>query len=341
MSSEYGKIKRHELKTLIEAEYGVRVVSFHESDRGILMQTEQGVKRLKKVKCDESKMLFAASAYEYIYNNGFRQISRINKTRSGDCTVRYDKHIFILQDFTVGKVFDIDTASEAADVGSELARLHQCGCGFIPAPGSRARVDWGKWMEKFKSYAVNLRKFEEMVLCKEEKSRFDRMFLEYAGQYREKMLTAYQLLRDSGYLEKVRASMKSNQVIHNAFRKHAILRDEEQEIFITNLEECSYDITETDIAGLLESLSGKNKAELAQAAVIGYSDVNPLDWKSLRIIQAFLIYPKRFYKVVESCYGKRKNNFEGELLKKLERAIRKEQKKEEIVRAVQGLLERM
>lgn len=335
MLSEYGKIKRHELKALIEREYGIEVVNFHESDRGILIQTDQGVKRFKKIKSDESKMLFAASAYEYIYNNGFHSISRINKTRSGDYTVRYDKHIFILQDFTKGRVFAIESAEEAAEAAAALAKLHQCGSGFIPAPGSRARVDWGKWMEKFKSYAINMRKYREMVERKEEKSRFDRVFLDYADRYHEKMVTACQLLRDNGYLAKVRESMNCNQVIHNEFKKHAIMKDEKQGIFITNLEECSYDIRETDFATLLESFSGKNKTDLAHAAIMGYAALNPLDRDSLKIIQAFLIYPKKFYKVIESCYGKKKNYNEGELLKKLERSIKKEQRKEGLILAIQ------
>ena len=52
----------------------------------------------------------------------------------------------------------------------------------------------------------------------------------------------------------------------------------------------------------------------------------------MKIIKAFLIYPKRFFKVSESIYGRRKNYNEIELAHKLARSIKREKKKEEVIR---------
>jgi hypothetical protein len=107
MSGEYGKLKRHDIKLLIESLYGLEVKNMQESDRGTLVYTDNGVKRLKETKSDEAKILFAASAYEHIYNNGFRNISCINRNLGGSYHMRYERSNYILQDFTEGKVYEM------------------------------------------------------------------------------------------------------------------------------------------------------------------------------------------------------------------------------------------
>lgn len=334
MSGGYGKLKRHDLKLLIESLYGLEVRNMQEGDRGILVYTDRGIKRLKETKSDEAKILFAASAYEHIYNNGFRQISCINRNLNGRGHMKYDKTNYILQDFTNGRVYDADTTEKAAVVGKALAELHMAGENFIPAPGSRARVDWGKWMGKFKANSLSMKKYKELISLKEKKGTIDKLFLENADEFIEKTRHAHALLKENGYLDKVRFAMSCNQITHGEFKKHAILEGEPEGVFITNFEECSYDICEFDIATLFESFSGKNKGELAAAAAEAYSAVRPLDDCSMNIIKGFLMYPKRFFKVAESVYGRRKNYNEIELTQKLTRSIKREKKKEEIIRFI-------
>lgn len=330
MSSGYGKLKRHDLKLLMESLYGLEVKNMQEGDRGILVYTDRGIKRLKETKSDEAKILFAASAYEHIYNNGFREISCINRSLSGSYHMRYERSNYILEDFTKGRVYAVGSREAAAAVGKALAEFHRAGERFVPAPGSRARVDWGKWMEKLKSNSISMNKYKEIVCLKEKNNEFDRVFLENLNGFLNSMQCSHELLKNNGYLDKVRQSMSCNQITHSEFKKHAILEKEEGTVFITNLEECSYDICEADIATLLESFSGKARVELANAALEAYSAIKPLDGCSIKIVKAFLLYPKKFYKIVESAYGKKKNYNEMELAQKLGRSIRKEKKKQEL-----------
>lgn len=337
MSIRHGKLKRHDLKLLIESYYGLEVKNMQEGDRDILVYTDRGIKRLKRVGNDEGKILFSASAYEHIYNNGFRRISCINRNQNGSYCMKYDKDKYILQDFIEGGIYEIRTAEAAAAVGRTLAELHNAGEQFVPAPGSRARVNWGKWMEKFKANTISLKKFREIACYGEKNNWFGKLFLECVDGFIDKMNCSVIMLKENGYLDKVREAMACNQIVHSEFKKHAILAEEPEKIFIANLEECSYDICEFDIATLLESFSGKNKAELAETAIEAYSGVKPLDRCSIKIVEAFILCPRRFCKVAESAYGSRKNYNEVELGRKLERSIRKEKRKEEIIKFLDSL----
>jgi spore coat protein I len=205
----------------------------------------------------------------------------------------------------------------------------------VPPQGSHARVDWGKWMDKFKANSINIRKYSKGLVDKKDLTKFDRLYTKYAEEYYEKMFNAYLILRNFGYLEKVQQSMKQNQLIHSEFRRHSLLLDDQGEVFVTNLENCAYDIREADIATLLESFTGKNKAELANAALKAYSAIIKLDRRSIKVIQAFVLQPKRFYKVIERYYGRKKNFTEAELVNKLERAIKKETRKGHILEVLE------
>lgn len=335
MPGTYTRIKRHEIKELIESEYGFNVINMHEGDKGILIYTDCGIKMLKKVKRDDAKIQFAASAYEYIENRGFKNISKINKTKSGDCVINYNNSKYIIHDYVRGKIIEIKTPEDAAKVAEALAHLHKAGEDFVPTQGSHARVDWGKWMDKFKANSICIKKYSKALEGKKELTRFDKLYNRYAQEYYEKMFNAYLILRNFGYLEKVQQSMKQNQLIHSEFRRHSLLLDDHGDVFVTNLENCAFDIREADMATLLESFTGKDKAELAKVAIKAYSAIIKLDRRSIKVIQAFVLQPKRFYKVIERYYGRKKNFTEAELVYKLERAIKKEARKAPILEVLE------
>lgn len=331
MSSKYAKIKRHELKRLVEEEYGITIQNMHEGDRGILVHIDTGVKILKRTKTDDPNVLFAGSACRYLADKGFTNIGCINKTLSGDYTINYNDTLYFLQDFTKGRRMNIASPKDAAEAARALAELHKAAKGFIPTPGSRARVDWGRWMEKCKSYHTNMKKYKEAAEKKDTKSRFDKTFLKYADMYCERMERAYMLFKEGNYLEKVQQAMQCNQLIHREFRKHALYRQENGELFITNMDGCSYDIIENDLADLIEGFSGADKTQMAAEALRAYADVTPLDPKSIKLIRAFLIQPKGFYRIIDKYYGKKKDYTENVLTYKLEKYARKENAKDDII----------
>lgn len=335
MSGAYTRIKRHEIKELIEAEYGIKVINMHEGEKGILIYTEDGIKMFKKAKRDEAKIQFAASAYEYLSDRGFKNISKINKTLSGTCIISCNGSKYLLQDFVRGSFMSINTAADAAKAAQALALLHKAGEGFVPSQGSHARVDWGKWMDKFKANAMNIKRYSRNLQDKKELTRFDKLYVKYAEEYYQKMFNAYLTLRNFGYLQRVQESMEHNQLTHKEFRRHSLYMNDKDEVFVSNMENCAYDIREADIATLLESISGKNKAELAVAALKAYSAVIKLDRRSIKLIQGFVLEPKRFYKVIERYYGRKKNFTETELLSKLERAIKKELRKTAVLEVLE------
>ncbi len=337
MPKKHLKFKRQDLKNLVEAEYGIRVLEMHEIDRGILLYTGSGIKLLKKCKRDEAKIVFAAHAYEHIRSKGFDNISCINRTQSGGFQVSYESQPYMLQDFTTGKIFAIKTVEDAERAGELLARLHKAAVGFVPPPGCHARVDWGKWMEKFKSYAFNIKRYREAVEQKGANSKLDKLFIKNVDTHYDRMYRAYLIMKNFGYLDKVQQSMQLNQLAHKQFRKHSIICSEKDELFVCAMEDCAYDIPEIDLADLLESFSGSKRLELTKAALQGYSKVSCIDRKTIKIIQAFLLQPKRFYKVVDKCYGRKKNYTESELSNKLEKSIKKEVRKDCLIEFLENL----
>lgn len=339
MSSRYGKMKRHELKSLIEKEYCLKVKGMHEGDRGILAYTDKGTKLVRQLNKDDSKILFAASAYEHLANKGFEGLSRINRSEAGKYFVEYNEEPYVLQDYVSGKVLEVRTPGDAAQAAGALAELHRAGEGFVPVSGSRARVDWGKWMEKFKAQAISIKKYIELAEAKTEKTRFDKLFLKYAAEYYDRMYSAYLILKNNNYMEKVHESMNSNQITHKELKKHALLRSDQGLLFVTNMENCGYDIREVDLATLLESFpsKSKNRAEMVTAAIRAYSEVLPLDGDSIKIIQAFLVEPKKFFKILQKYYGRRNGYTEAELINKLERSLKKEARKEELLAILENI----
>lgn len=339
MSGKHGKFKRRDIRELIQGEYGLKIYNMHEGDKGVLVYTDCGDKFFKKIKKDESQVLFIASAYNHIKDRGFKDVSAICKTKDGRYYSRYDGSLYILEDSMRGKYFSIDSEEDGRKIGEEMARFHEAADCFIPETGSRAKVDWGRWIDKLKVQSMRLNKFKEIAEAKSIKTRFDKMFLKHAYEYCKKSEEAYRILRDNGYMGKVYKSMQTNQLCHKTFKKHSIFTVDNGDIFLTGMENCSYDIIETDLVSLFESCIGSRGLPYLESVISGYSCIRPLDTDSMNIIKALLLQPGRFYKVANIYYGKRKNYNEYELTKKLERSIRKEGRRYEIVKKLEEVME--
>ncbi|NLM43770.1 MAG: CotS family spore coat protein [Clostridiales bacterium] len=338
MSGKHGKFKRREIRELIQKEYGLKIYNMHERDKGILIYTDQGDKFLKRMKKDEAQVLFVASAYEHIKSRGFENISALCKTLEGKYYIKYDGSLYALEDSMKGKHFSISSHEDGEKIGKVLAEYHIAADNFVPAAGSRAKVDWGRWMDKIKVQSVRLKKFRETVEEKKIKNKFDRLFIKHVDLYEKRAEEAYSLLKESCYMEKVYKSMQTNQLCHKTFKKHSLILTDRGDIFITAMENCSYDIIETDLVSLLESCIGSKGLPYLPSVIQGYSQVKPLDADSLNIIRALLLQPGRFYKIVNRYYGKKKNYNEYELMKKMERSLRKEERRYEIVKKLEEVM---
>lgn len=338
MSGKHGKFKRREIRDLIQTEYGLKVHNMHEGDKGILIYTDQGDKIFKRMKKDEAQVLFVASAYNHIKNRGFKNISALCKTQGGKYYTKYDGGLYVLEDSMKGKDFSITSEEDGRKIGEVLARFHMAANNFIPATGSRAKVDWGRWIDKIKVQSARLSKFKEIAESKAFSTKFDRLFLKHADEYIKQAEEAYILLKNSCYMEKVYMAMQTNQLCHKTFKKHSLILLDDGDIFISSLENCSYDIIETDLVSLLESCIGTKALPYMESVLQGYSSVKPLDTNSKNIIRALLLQPGRFYKIVNRYYGKKKNYNEYELLKKMERSIRKEERRNEIAKKLEEVM---
>jgi len=339
VSGKHGKFKRREIRDLIQNEYGLKVYNMHEGDKGILTYTNQGDKIFKKMKKDEAQLLFVASAYNHIKSKGFKNISALCKTLEGKYYTKYDGSLYVLEDSMKGKSFSITSEEDGRKIGEVLAKFHTAANNFIPATGSRAKVDWGRWIDKVKVQSVRLKKFKEIAESGTYSTKFDRIFLKYVDEYIKQAEEAYILLKNSGYMERVYMAMQTNQLCHKTFKKHSLTLLDDGDIFISSLENCSYDIIETDLVSLLESCVGTKSLAYLESVLQGYSSLKPLDANSINIIRALLIQPGRFYKIVNRYYGKKKNYNEYELLKKMERGIRKEERRKEIAKKLEEVMQ--
>lgn len=338
MSDKHGKFKRREIRELIQKEYGLEIYNMHESDKDILIYTDQGDKFIKRMKKDEAQVLFVASAYEHIKSRGFTNISALCQTQEGKYYIKYDGNLYVLENTMKGRHFSISSNEDGEKIGEVLAKYHIAADNFIPAPGSRAKVDWGRWMDKIKVQSARLKKFREAVEEKKIKNKFDRLFINNVDMFEKRAEEAYLILKGSRYMEKVYKSMQTNQLCHKTFKRHSLIMTGKGDIFVTSMEDCSYDIIETDLASLLESCIGSKALPYLPSVIQGYSKVKPLDNDSLNIIRALLLQPGRFYKIVNRYYGKKKNYNEYELMKKMERSLRKEERRYEIVKKLEEVM---
>jgi CotS family spore coat protein len=320
----------------IEDEYDMEVRQIKNVDGdNYIANTGNTLLLVQKQDCSETHLIYITNLYQYIIKRGFRHILKIYRTKTGRLYMRGADGLYIVTDYI--EETDFLNYGDEQKLVKLLADFHKSAQGYIPPSGGKGKSDWGVCIEKYRKEHKCLKDFRDIVENKEDKSRFDILFLNNCNEYLERMEKSIDILRKRGYLDIVEDSMKKRHVCIGSI-KQSIFCKYESEMFIRSLCKCKYNILESDIADLLEKvIKGCNTSSSVfqiRKLISLYNYENTLSENSIDIIKAFLLFPSEYEKVC-SRYHRGKNKYDEDgFIERLLTAMGIEDKKKELAGAL-------
>jgi CotS family spore coat protein len=327
------KSKEEEIKILtgyrlapeIFEKYGLKIIDIVPKRSIYRVETDQGLKCLKKVRYDQNTFRYIDEAMEHLVHNGFSKIASLVKTLDGSLYVEDEEDKYVVMNWLEGRECDYENPIELNLAVKTLAELHSASKGFEPSIDQPERNDLGKWPDIFQNRSQELVWMKENVEQKENQNIFDKMFLENIEYYYQNSLEAIESFKFFSYKKLVEKAQIEKSFCHNDYAYHNILISYDgQQIMLLDFDYCVIDIRIKDIASLIHRNLKKCFWDIGRAEYIlnSYHSEKALSNDELKGIYTYLLFPTDFWRIANQYYIEKKDwnkeTFVNKLIQKSE-----------------------
>lgn len=115
---------------------------------------------------------------------------------------------------------------------------------------------------------------------------------------------------------------KNKNISHHDFNHHNIFV-QNSDMYLINFEYCCYDLKVYDLVNLLRRKMRKCQWDIDEAALIinEYSKIESLSESELDLMKLMLMFPQKFWRVINKYYNSRKSWSEQNYISRLEEVI--------------------
>lgn len=336
MISLDNSISPKEMSLLIEVlkRYSITPLNIEKVRSAYKVSCSNGIYCLKKASHGTRKALKVMLLIDYLKNNGFENVVKYYKTDDGRECVKLRKYIFYLTEWIDGHECNYEHIDEMKRSAALLALFHIKAKGFSNS-SLKIENNFKNWPSILKSDMDDLLKFKRMIYMKKIKTSFDNEYYNAIDNIIVQMDKSIKLLEESHYISISKSNRDQKTICHDSFYYQNILVDNNNKMFLIDLDSTIYDITVYDLGKFIRRLLYKSTYawdfELAKSLIESYNEVNKLSPEELEILLSFIIFPHKFWKLGKKRYSKKKKWNEERYLKKLKRILKYMDKQEEFI----------
>lgn len=292
--------------------------------RGSLLCTDaDGIWLLKEYHGSVHRLELLEETLDALRAHGFLTERLVRTTEGGLSYTDIDGIRYFLRKTHQGRECDTRNADEVLYVTRHLAGLHLLLAGLQPKVTPEICPPTADSAAK---HTRELRKVRNYVRAKKKKNEFESEFLRYYAHYTEQ---AEQVL---ALEEKLRVPPDALQLCHGDFNQHNLLFTRDG-LAVLGFERLHYGLRVTDLANFMRKVLEKQNwnSGLGMDMVMAYNEVGALaDWE-LRKLYLLLLYPEKYWKIVNHYYNARKTWVSQRDTEKLIRIYGQETRREEFL----------
>lgn len=315
--------------------YDIDVLRTWKGRGAILCDSNKGLLILKEYVGPKDKIFFQDALLNSIKKQGFYMVESILKSKDGELVVYdQDKMPYILKTYFDGRECNIRDTKECIQAVKTLACLHNAS----DMPGFQGSYDdiGFKIDKEYEKHNKELRKVRKFLREKSQKTNFEIFLLKHYDYFFDLALQVTEEVRF--YLRETPSAhgKKSCIVCHGDYQYHNILvlngsaaAQTNNTFAVINFEKCVRDNPVRDLYLFMRKLLEKSNwsEELGMTLLEAYSSERAMSAEDYIQLYYRLIYPEKFWKIVNFYYNSGKAWIPGRNLEKLEKLLEQEQDK--------------
>lgn len=271
------------------------------------IQTDKGMKILKKISNSEETLRFILDAVHHLEDNGIR-LPKVNQTRDGRDYSVVDGVCYILTDAIYGRNPSYSSPHELALLTGELAKFHKASSGFHPQAGTKPKYHLGLWIEDYTEQLEDMNSFYKDELLKSKHDPVNSVIIKEFPYFYERALKAIEGLKRSEYDCWVSERREKGCLCHQDFAAGNLILTSSDNIYVLDTDSLTVDIPARDIRKLLNKImkkAGKWDMELTKKILGIYHAKNPLTRAQWKVVMLDLMFPHLFLGAVNKFYYRR------------------------------------
>ena len=224
---------------------------------------------------------------------------------------------FLLKEYITGRELDTNQMEELQEAVKVLGRFHQT--------VQRAEVTLSDKMKESAKEMVDLRKRHQRELIKaknfirgrKKKSEFEQDFLRSFSMMMETVEKSIRILEENAMVESM--------VCHGDVNQHNFLWDGKT-FRLVNFENFTYGWRMSDVANFFRKILEKNNWDIALGRLLldTYQVYVPLERTEMLQLYGLLLYPEKYWKIINHYMSSRKSLICDRELEKLKKVIAQE-----------------
>ncbi|HYF82896.1 MAG TPA: CotS family spore coat protein [Clostridia bacterium] len=297
--------------------------------------SDKGIFCLKRVSHGYVKAKKSFYIMMHLKERGSENIVDYYYTKDGKAFIKRKDAAFYLTYWIDGRETSFSSIDEILRCSELLSNFHNQAKGFEAPRHVKIKSHTSKWKKTFTKCRNELGKFKEFIDKLKLKAELDYTYRSSIDFFRKEAELAIRILDHSRYNELCDYYINERYVCHDSYYYQNILIDNDDRLFIVDLESSQYDIPVSDLGKFIRRILSKKKFrwdfDLCRKIIESYSKVRPMTKAEYEILLALLIFPHKFWKLGKKRYVKSKKWNEDKYRKKLRRLLREREYKREFI----------
>lgn len=313
------------------ANYELTVKRRHRHRGGWLLDTAQGPKLLREYDRIRGHFAFENKIKEVLSMRGFERTDQVVKNKEDSYVTELDtgEKVVIYQWFS-GEECDLRLSSDLALAGENLACLHHAleeVCIFEENDSLREMNLLGK----IGKHTLELKRIHSYMKKKRQRTEFEIQAICCFDRFYEKAVEATGRLEHCAYYEKI--SALGGKYCHGDYNYHNLIREKDG-MATVGFEKAGRGIPLLDLVYLMRKALEKNGWDRKKGVQImeNYAKVIPLGEEEQEFIYIMLLFPEKYWKLMNGYFNHKKSWFSEQSLHKLRSLGEMEQGREQFLK---------
>ncbi|WP_125153316.1 CotS family spore coat protein [Clostridium rectalis] len=270
-----------------------------------VVNTDKGMKILKKIQYNEKELLFIYKALNYIRSK-FDKVMSFTHTYDKKIYTNWENNMYCMIDLVDGRESDYNNPIDIKIASKGLSKLHSASIGFKTDLNHRNYS--GKLLDNFKESIEEMKVFKNIASLHKNKDEFDSIFLDNIDYYIDEIKKSINILEDSSYYELCNENGKIAICHHDLAHHNIIINDEKEEAYFIDFDYSIVDLRVHDMCNFISKATKNFAYDIEKAKLIldEYNSENSLDKREIEVLYGMLTFPQDFYSISRDYYTKRK-----------------------------------
>lgn len=335
-------------------QYPFQVLARKRTRGAFLLDTTYGLRLLKESGASPARILFEESIKQRLMDQGYIEVDKTCRNKKEEYLTKdlYHNH-WVVRHWYPGNECNIRENREILRGARHLGRLHKMlylGKDFQIVsetgedqpeenPAIQPYEQKESIPQEMQRHNAELKRVRSYIRRKRQKNEMEICLLNAFETFYQQAGLAQTLLRESGYEAVWDRTVQQKRICHGNYTYHNILFDGTKTI-TTNFDRAQVGLQIRDLYDFLRKVMEKNgwRGELGRRIIDAYQSERALEDGEGEILYALLLYPEKYWKLVNFYYNGRKSWMPAKNLEKLLRIRGQQDARNTFLEEIKGVL---